>query len=128
MGEYVRIYGNIIPREDRIDISAESIKPIEDWNELTRHYLAVISARCIRMFGAMPIERTEKTHLNEGMQKIVDCIKKLRVGKGNNGVEQDEVFDPISDVMGYDNFIQLVNEMCEKKILRRIDGNIDLAY
>lgn len=121
----MRIYGNIISRKGRIDISLENIKRIEDWNELTRHYLGVISAKCVRVFGAMAIEKAKDGQLTDQMQKIIDIIKKLRANKHGKGVIGDDIFDEAGE-KNYDAFIKTLEAMCDKKILKKIDGNYDI--
>ena len=122
----MRIYGNIISRKGRIDISLENIKRVDDCNELTRHYLAVISAKCIRVFGAEAIDKAKDVQLTDKMTKIVNTIKKLKTGKNVKAVMGDDIYDEMGETE-YDPFIKTLENMCDKRILKKINNNYDIA-
>ena len=73
----MRINGNLINRKDRVELSLEFIRKVEDFNEITHHYLSVIAAKCSRKLGPLVMEEVKASEpsiqLTEAM-KIV-CIR-----------------------------------------------------
>ena len=60
-------------RKDRVDLSVETIRKVEDFNELIRHLGAVISAKLVRKHGPLSIEETKvepAVHLSDNMQAV----------------------------------------------------------
>ena len=82
--DYVRINGNVINRKDRVELSLELIRRVEDFNEVTNHYLSVIAAKCSRKLGPLVIEdsKSEPTvQLTEQMRTVTSkYIKEVDSG------------------------------------------------
>ncbi len=68
--------GNIVNRKDRVDLALESARRVEDFNELTHHYLSVIGAKCTRVFGAMSADPAASEATG---QKLTEQMQAVRV-------------------------------------------------
>ena len=58
--KYVKIQGVILARKDKYQISLDTISVIEDFNEITNHFLHVVLAKCARKYGVEAIESSSK--------------------------------------------------------------------
>lgn len=50
------------------DLSLEVISNVKDYNELTNHWLNIVTARCIRKFGALTEEELKGAEIGDNPQ------------------------------------------------------------
>ena len=113
------------------DLSLEVISNVTDYNEVTNHWLNVITAKCIRKFGPLTEEELKGAEAVEKAQakasvggsgmspqekSVVETIEKMKRDKTE--LVHEEIYDQMEEKMGFADFEKLIKEMVRKRILK----------
>ena len=60
-GDWVKVYGSMRSFKERRAIAGQNIYKLEDYNELTNHYLQVFTNHCIRLRGVLTEEEIKES-------------------------------------------------------------------
>eukprot|EP00826_Nyctotherus_ovalis_P060469 TRINITY_DN848_c0_g1_i10.p1 TRINITY_DN848_c0_g1~~TRINITY_DN848_c0_g1_i10.p1 ORF type:complete len:178 (+),score=54.02 TRINITY_DN848_c0_g1_i10:306-839(+) len=115
-------------------LSLEAIFEVRDSNEVTNHWLNVITGKCIRRYGALSDEElraAEEAEVSESIERrqdldpvektVLEVIEKMKRSKLELSCE--EIFDQMEDCGDLPGFEKRLRGMVQKGILRLESGN-----
>eukprot|EP00826_Nyctotherus_ovalis_P000878 TRINITY_DN10068_c0_g1_i6.p1 TRINITY_DN10068_c0_g1~~TRINITY_DN10068_c0_g1_i6.p1 ORF type:complete len:231 (+),score=14.07 TRINITY_DN10068_c0_g1_i6:363-1055(+) len=124
--DYVRVHGEIVLKKTGNEIKANLMANVTDHNEVTNHWLYVMTTHCIRKYGPLSEEElrsVEAGQKHEGATEnedlIVSAIKTIRA-KGSKP-QRDEIHDLVSNKIKYADFLKVVEGMVERQVLVTTD-------
>ena len=104
------------------ELKVNSISNVKDPNEITNHWLYVMTTHCIRKYGALSEEELKSVEVGqkyegatENEELIINAIKNLKAK--NSNTHRDEIHDLVSNKIKYADFLKLIESMVEKQIL-----------
>ncbi len=113
------------------DLSLEVISNINDYNEVTNHWLNVVTAKCIRKLGPLTeddlkgaeVMETAQAKLSVGGRGItaqekgvIETIERMKRDRAE--LVHEEIYDQLEERMEFREFEKLIKDMINKKIIR----------